>query len=273
MDLLIEKLSKDVKAAAGTLNKQEARFLVDLYYQMQKFRITTGNQIRILTAEDAEEPHATIRYMNENYQKLESNIKLVLKYWAEKQPICRWMLSICGIGPVIAAGLYAHIDIRKAKSAGAIWKFAGIDGVTEWKKGEKRPWNGFLKTLCWKLGQSFVKVSNNEKDIYGKIYKARKEYETGKNEAGDYAEFAALQLKKKNFGKSTEAYKCYSQGILPPAHINSRAERYAVKMFLSHLFDTWYRLEFKKEPPLPYVIANFDEHIHMIEPPPFIDAA
>ena len=31
-----------------------------------------------------------------------------------------------------------------------------------------------LKELCWKIGESFVKVKGNPADIYGKIYEERK---------------------------------------------------------------------------------------------------
>ena len=96
------------------------------------------------------------------------------------------MLSITGIGPVIAAGMIANIDIKKCQTAGAIWKFAGLDPTVEWKKGQKRPWNADLKTLCWKLGQSFLKVQSNSNAFYSRLYLERKEYETEKNEKGDY---------------------------------------------------------------------------------------
>ena len=176
------------------------------------------------------------------------------------------MMGICGIGPVIAAGLLAHIDIEKAPTVGHIWNFAGLNPFQDWNKGEKRPWNASLKTLCWKIGQSFVKVSNNDKDVYGKIYKKRKEYEMAKNEAGDYAEQAKQKLERFKIGKDTEAYKYYSEGKLPPAHIQQRAERYAVKMFLSHLHEVWYREHYGTEPPKPFVISQLG-HAHYIAPP------
>lgn len=267
---LLEKLKKDIKHASETLNEQEARFLVDLYYQIQKFRIQTGNQIRILTKDDEQESHETLRFFNEQYRKLENDIQACLKVYAQSKQIGRWMMSICGIGPVIAAGFIAHIDINKAETAGAIWRFAGLDPtLPPMKKGVKLAWNKKLKVLCWKLGQSFVKVSNNDKDVYGHIYRERKEYEIKRNEAGENAEIAKQALEKKNYRKDTEAYKCYSRGILPPAHIQARAERYAVKIFLSHLFDVWYRLERGQEPPKPFAIGILG-HAHMITPPPMV---
>ena len=208
MENILDKLNRDLKKASENLSDREARYLVDLYYQMQDFRIQATNQTRILTKEDAEEPHEVIGFMGGNYKAIEDNIKACLKVYAESKPIGRWMLSIYGIGPVIAAGLLAHIDIKKCETAGAIWSFAGLVPDVKWCKGQKRPWNAKLKTLCWKIGQSFMKVSSKDKDYYGKIYLNRKEYEAAKNEAGEYKEIADKMLATKVFKKKTKAKEC-----------------------------------------------------------------
>ena len=55
-----------------------------------------------------------------------------MKAYVEKQPIGQWLLSVTGIGEVISAGLIANLDIRKAKTAGAFWRFCGLDPTVEW---------------------------------------------------------------------------------------------------------------------------------------------
>src|SRR6185437_10902883 len=57
----------------------------------------------------------------------------------------------------------------------------------------KRPWNARVKVLCWKIGESFVKVKANENDFYGKLYEKRKLMEQLKNERGDF-EFTAKEI-------------------------------------------------------------------------------
>jgi hypothetical protein len=111
-----------------------------------------------------------------------------------------------------------------------------------------------------------VKTCNRENAYYGKVYAQRKLYETEKNEAGEYAEQARQKLEDFNIGKDTEAYKWYSEGKLPPAHIHSRAKRYAVKLFLAHLHEVMYRDKFGKAPPNPYPIEHLG-HAHYLEPP------
>jgi hypothetical protein len=262
----LNKLKRDIKNAGTTLSKEEARYLVDLYYQMQEYRKASDNQVRQLQKEDNKEPHETLAFFANNFRTLERNIKSVLQVYAESKPIGQWMLSICGIGPVISAGLMANIDITKVQTAGQIQAFAGLDPTREWHKGEKRPYNARLKTLCWKIGQCFIKVQNNEEDVYGKIFAIRKAYEIERNEKGELADQAKAKLERFNIKKTTDAYKWYSQGKLPPAHINQRASRYAVKIFLSHLFSVWYEMEHKEKPPKPYAIAILN-HAHEIPIP------
>lgn len=258
----LKKMSKDLKASVVTLTDNQVRYLVDTYYMMQGNRIRADNQVRSLA--ESGEPHDVLSWTSDNAEMLENQIKGALLKYAESKPIGRWLLSVYGIGPVIAAGLMAHIDITRAQTAGAIWKYAGLDPSAKWEKGQKRPWNASLKVICWKAGESFVKVSGKETAMYGKLYAERKQLETEKNEAGIYKEQAKQKLEKFSIGKSTEAYKAYSQGKLPPAHIHARAKRYAVKMFLSHLFEVWRELE-GLPVPNPFAISILG-HAHKIEP-------
>ena len=331
---LLKKLTKDVKNGAKTLGKQEARYLTDLYYSLQSFRILTNNQIRAIKQSDTDEPHETIAFFAKNFETLENDIKKVLDVYTDNDPVGQWCKSITGIGAVISAGLIANLDVEKKPTAGHFWSYCGLNdnnrpwigtektkkiindvlgdkkskdityedfvkccAATKWKpenlieatgkdgkkifynaegteykfkkediiaQCSKRPYNAKLKKLCWLIGQSFVKVSNNPNDIYGKIYQYRKAYEMAKNENGDYKEQA--EEKAKIVGKTTEAWKYYSIGKLPPAHIQARAERYAVRIFLSHLHQIMYLVNYGKMPPKPYALGILN-HAHEIKCP------
>lgn len=258
----IQRLTKDLAKAAITLSDDEARFLVDSFYTMQENRKRSDNQVRSMSAE----PHSVIAWLAEQSDSLENQIKRALDKYSDGKPIGQWMKSIYGIGPVIAAGLLAHIDIKKAPTAGHIYNFCGYNPDVTWEKGQKRPWNAGFKTLCWKVGQSFMKFSNEDDCFYGKIYKERKKYEIDRNESGGNKEKAAEILTKKKFNKSTDAFKHLSGGKLPPAQIDARARRYAVKMFLSHLQQVWWFLENGEMPPKPYAINKLG-HAHYVLPP------
>lgn len=260
----VERLSRDLSKAARTLTDTEARYLINSYYIMQDSRLRSNNQVRALT--EAEKPNSVLVWLAEQGATLEGQIKRALDQYTQAHKMGSWMREIHGIGPVLAAGLLAHIDITKAPTVGHIWRFAGLDPTTTWNKGERRPWNADLKTLCWKVGQSFMKFSNDNACYYGHVYRKRKEFETTRNEQNGNTEAAAKGLAR--VGKTTEAYKYYAAGKLPPAQIDARARRYAVKLFLSHLHNVWYEKHFGVPAPLPYPIAILGhDRSHYIPPP------
>lgn len=235
----VMRLSRDLRKAAVTLSDTEARFLVDAYYQMQEDRIRDDAQIRSMD----KEPHAVIGYLADQHATLEVQIRGALDRYSAAKPIGVWLRSHKGIGPVIAAGLMAHIDINKAETVSHIWRYAGLDPTSKWEKGEKRPWNASLKTLCWKIGESFVKVSGMEDAYYGHLYAEAKEREVKRNDAGLNAEAAAKILESKKWRGDTVAKAAYEQGKLPPAHVHARAKRWAVKQFLSDMHKAWREME------------------------------
>jgi hypothetical protein len=261
----IVRLTRDLKDAAKTLGRDEARYLVDAYYMMQRDRIRADHQVRSL-AEGAE-PHSVLAWFGSQSATMENQIRRALDAYSDAHAVGEWSKSIMGIGPVIAAGLIAHIDIAKAPTVGHIWRFAGLDPSVAWNRSEKRPWNASLKTLTWKIGESFVKVSGHDEDVYGHVYVQRKAEETAKNERGLFAEQARAKLERFKIGKDTDAYKAYSHGRLPPAHLHARAKRYAVKLFLSHWHHVAYEAQFKTAPPKPYILTPEGGHAHYMPPP------
>lgn len=248
------RLTKDLRLASETMTPDEARFLVDSYYNTQKNRLRTASQIR--TMEKSGEPHSVLVWLSQQSKFLEGQIKNALDQYSKNHPVGAWAQSVVGIGPVIAAGLLAHIDIKKAPTAGHIWSFAGLNNEAAWLGGKearkavsafvdssltvdtelliriahkikccpkwlsrrvyraatgldvpyhnlgratpeaeyvkitllgtkitmehvilalsKRPWNTDLKTLCWHIGESFVKQQNREGAYYGVLFTRRK---------------------------------------------------------------------------------------------------
>jgi hypothetical protein len=258
----VTRLSRDLVKAAATLSEEEARYLVDGYYMMQDSRKRADNQLRSMQ----DEPHEILGWFGAQADIMEGQVKRALDVYSDNHAVGLWMKSLYGIGPVLAAGLLAHIDIKQAPTAGHVWRFAGLDPSSKWGKGEKRPWNAELRTLTWKCGQSFMKFSGNENCVYGHTYKERKSFEVARNERGDNTARAAEILKEKNWAKGTEAYKHLTKGRLPPAQIDARARRYAVKLFLSHLQTVWWFVQFRKLPASPYAMGKLD-HAHFIPLP------
>ena len=320
---LIKKLTRDLKSAASTLKKPEVRFLVDAYYRMQENRIRYAHQIR--TMKEYGEPNGLLNWFFEQATTLEKQIAGALDAYSMSNDVGKWMRSVPGIGPVIAAGFMAHLDIApwrcnnvalkgkknlpctEAKGActdecghhpidyaGQWHTFAGLNPRISWSKGQRRPWNTALKTLCFKAGESFVKVQSHKDDFYGGIFAQRKHDEWERNFNGENAKAAELALMK-NIGTNTNAYKWYSGQVdaewasaewnsesgqkfggatlpakalteggipmLPPAHIHARARRYVVKLFLFHLHDVMWRVEQGEAPPQQTFFAESENVI------------
>jgi hypothetical protein len=294
-------MTKALRQGGGGITDNEARFLVDIFYTMQDQRIRCNNQVKGLDrdakkAEKEVEPHDALEWTLTQFKTLELQIEKLLTIYVDSHPMAWFFDQKVGIGGILAAGLLAHIDIHKAPTAGHIWNFAGLNPDVRWEAKTKRPWNADLKKIAWKIGDSFVKQSSHPRDFYGKVYRERKAYEWNRNIRGTMQGQAADYLGGKNYGKDTDARAWYSgqcdpekvraaleegkaptaaackaepgKGVamLPPAQIDMRARRYAVKLFLSHFQQRWYETEFKTAPPKPFAISHLN-HAHIIDPP------
>lgn len=133
------------------------------------------------------------------------------------------------------------------------------------KAMSKVPYNKDLKKMIFLIEESFVKVANRG-SLYGQLIQQRKAIECVLNEQGHYADQAGKILATKNIGKDTDAYKAYSQGKLPKAHIQRRACRWAAKIFLVHVFEEMYRVYHDGEAPEPFYVFSHQGHKDYISP-------
>jgi hypothetical protein len=223
---LIDKIIK-----AYELESKDVADAVELYYDAQKLRIMHANKER------SEAPRELTQWFGKWLLIGEHVISGKLKQWvnSDRSPQeAKWAYSQSGIGPIIAAGLAAHVNLEKAQTPSAVWKFAGLaPGFDRKQKGVKLPYNARLKVLCWKLGESFVKVSGKEGATYGHLYAQFKAEEIKRNDSGGYAEAAARELRTKKISdKDTKAK--LEAGRLTDGHLHARAKRRAVKIFLVH---------------------------------------
>ncbi len=269
------RLARDMKQAAATLGRREARWLVDIYYQIQNDRIRAAHQERMNAI--GGEPHRLIGWVCDTMERFEGAIKGSLGVFAASYATGQWMQAQYGIGPVLSAALLAHFDIRKAQTVGHYWRFAGLDPTCKWEKGQKRPWNAKLKAICaYRMGECFVKFQNRDECFYGHLLAAKKAALAADNAAGKFAGQAAAEIARCQATKSllkametTERWKHWLAGHLCPANIHDRARRWTVKLFLSHLHHVSYWDFYGKDPPAPYVFDHpeLGDHRHLITPP------
>ena len=149
---VISRMSRDIRAMGRDLSKNQARLMVDRFYQVQHDRIRAAGQIR--AAQEAGEPTELLVFFQGQVETVENQVKGALDEYSGHHPMGRWMRGHKGVGPVIAAGLLSHISIERCETVGDLWAFAGLAPGKTWEKGQKIPWNASLKTLCaFKLGE------------------------------------------------------------------------------------------------------------------------
>jgi len=167
-----------------------------------------------------------LRPLLTRYKRDEEGKAKDIQHQSKEHPIYPWLIDVRGIGPVLAGGLLALIgDIGRFDTVSKLWAYAGmhvIDGkAPKLERGKRANWNSTLRTLCWKLGESFVKAGGQYRELYD-AYKKRDR---------------AKHPEKLNSGRKSRKGKAiwmYTDG-----HIHARAKRYAVKILLSHLWEYW----------------------------------
>ena len=127
----LKRLRADLKNAATTMTPAEARYLVDVYYQRQEDRKRAANQTRAASEDD--EPNTLVIWLADEFKALENVIKSAMDAYTDQFEVCRWAKSLYGVGPVLTAGIFAHIDIKRAPTAGSLWRLAGLDPTVKWK--------------------------------------------------------------------------------------------------------------------------------------------
>jgi hypothetical protein len=290
----VVKLSKEYANMAGSMQAEEVRQLVRVYCQVQHMRVQVNNMNKAAAKNETGVVPLFDHFLGV-FETVEKQISKAVLKWVEAHPVGKWIIQVHGIGPVISGGLLSNLDITKAKSHGAFWKFAGISGNPAdnvWDKGQKRPWNAELKKLMFLMWNSFQYQQARANNFYGRmVFAPRQKQEWAKNYLGQNAETALARAEK--VAKSTDAYLWYSgcykaadvraireeklsgdvlikrmQAILgtpgsgtpmlPPAHIEARAGRFVSSVFLSHLFDVWYETHYGTPAPQPYVVKHMN---------------
>lgn len=194
-------------------NNSSLKFLENMRVTLQRERIRMGNR------SDASErgvsdidPEITNKYAK-LFQSLEDTAKSDIEEQIKEHVMWSWFVRVKGIGPGLAGCLVAHVDIHRADTVSALWKYAG-QGATNGErdrpvKGQKLCYNAELKRICYLIGTSFMKSHSP----YVTEYARAKEY----------------------YQKNRPDWT--------PGHIHAAAQRMMIKLFLSHFWAEWRRRE------------------------------
>jgi hypothetical protein len=180
--------------------------MATLYQAMQRDRV--GLERSLATKGDLHEPDAQWCY--EQLQQIELRLVGYLRRQVEASPVWPWLSGVKGIGPRLGGMLIGLIDIQRADSVSALWRFCGyavIDGKAERRvKGEKLHYNAMLHKTCYLISRQFLLARTTP---YIDIYADAKVYYT--THRPDWT----------------------------PLHRDLAARRKMVKIFLAHLWNEW----------------------------------
>ena len=135
----LASLSKDVKKSAAFIDDNQLRVIIDNYYQAQRNRINTQNQIRaVKQGYDESDRVPAMTWLLHNHENTENQIKKMIDEYTDAVPVCKWAKSIKGIGPMFAAILWDAIDTEKCQHANQFLNYCGLnDNNIPWLGKEK----------------------------------------------------------------------------------------------------------------------------------------
>lgn len=198
---------------------------------MQKHRIQMNNRASAVERGVSTLNPETALYFQEKFQGLEDELAGLISRAVKDHEMWDWLDRVKGIGPGLAGSLLSTIDIERAQTVSALWRYAGqgvVDGESERrKKGQKLGYNAGLKKTCYLIGSSFLKANSPY----------RREYD----EAKTYYQTNRLDW--------------------TPKHVDMAARRKMVKIFLSHLWTEWRtRRGLPVRDPYAMQVLNHDGH-------------
>lgn len=243
---------------------------------------------------------AILMLVSDGFASIEGDILRILDWYVANDPLGAWCLTQKGVGTRYAANLMANIRFeldkchnpdcdgrdpkrkkpKKKHKTGcrwcggqlvrepvmypsAIWAFCGLDPSKTWGKGEVRPWNARLKTVCHLLGEQWMRLKNNPDCFWGHVFDEYWKAEQAKNREMQFADQATVILEAKPKHKQRAIY---AKGMLSDGHIINRAYRKTVKAFLTWYHFVGYCIQFGETPPRLYVHEILG-HGDLIEPP------
>jgi hypothetical protein len=171
-------------------NQVALRQLVDLRNRtLQKGRIAfTLRGYAVEEGQDSmtDQQKKMISNWEERFQGMEDMADDEIKELVKDMPIVQEMVKVKGVGLLLAAQVVSMIDIERANSVSALWRYAGYGLIEKFDdsgaslgksreaptKGEKLHYNKRLKVTCYLVATSFLRCNSP----YRLIYDQAKEY-------------------------------------------------------------------------------------------------
>ncbi|MEK7555259.1 MAG: hypothetical protein AAB516_00330 [Patescibacteria group bacterium] len=237
-------------------------FLVRSMLQVEKLRVAT--QVRQTHLKLQARVDLETDKLLERIDDLEKYADERIASLIKSHPAYPWFSRVKGVGKENIGKVIGLVDIEKANTISALWKFAGyhVDNGKAPKRvkgGGKLGYNSQLRSMCWRLASSLLKGQ-------GKFYKYYL-VEKGKYQSRFISQgmkiVPASQLSRNN-GKKQE-----TEGKISEGHIHNMALRKMIKLFLACLWLEWRKAEgLSTRSPYSH---EYQGHTTMISPEEMVD--
>ncbi|GAH00009.1 unnamed protein product, partial [marine sediment metagenome] len=236
--------------------------MVDAALAIEKLRVASEVRQSHLALQNRQDPETD--ELHQHLNDLEDYVDERVASLIESHPAYDWFSCVKGVGKENIAKVVGLMDIEKAEHISSLWKFAGFSvegGVAPKRRkgGGKLEYNSQLRSMCWRLGSSLIRVKGKFYDYY--LEEKDKYYQKYKNRGVQIVPATSLPKKE---GKRYEPDDMMSEG-----HVHNQAMRKMIKLFLACLWLVWRESE-KLPVTSPYAIGIL-EHTSLISPWGMID--
>jgi Transposase IS116/IS110/IS902 family. len=103
--------------------------------------------------------------------RIDSRLKTLVAGFSEVDSLTKTALAVPGVGEITIAALLVYIDLEKAATPSALWKYAGLHCASgeRYTKGEAGGGNKTLRTVLWTSADSLMKGKNGYRAIYDRV--------------------------------------------------------------------------------------------------------
>ena len=207
----------------------------------------------------------------------------------QTHPAYPWFSRVRGVGGENIGKVIAPIDIERAKTISALWKFAGLAPDEEGKAmrrvkgGGKLLYNSQLRSMCWRLASSLKRARGKFYEYYSKEkgkYTERFENQGYKILATPSGRWVCSNCGA-SWGKQRDITPCCDKqqiekklrqeppGVIWVGHLDAMAVRKMIKLFLACLWLVWREAE-GLPVSKPYAIDRLG-HNSLIQPWEMVD--
>lgn len=241
-------------------NTKSLTAMVDAAVSIEKLRVASEVRQSHLALQGKKDPETD--ELRRRLKDLEDFADGTVARLIQSHPAYPWFSRILGVGKENIAKVVGPINIERAKTISALWKFTGFsveDGTApkRVKGGGKLSYNSQLRSMCWRLATSLKRARGKFYDYYLKEkekYTERFQSQGCKILATPSGRWVCANCGA-SWGRQRDITPCCDSpqiekklrqeppGVIWVGHLDAMAVRKMIKLFLACLWLVWREAE------------------------------